>query len=135
MSMSGEKYLHLGRTGQQDSSRKSFQKMQGWDHVAALTVGKPVTGDSALKRGVTVMSMIMARETRASKWSAPERDDRVGGLVPRWLAHTLLVVALLLLVAIPLALSIPALTTPSERVVVVPGTITLDGGGSGPVAR
>ena len=81
------------------------------------------------------MSMIMARESRASKWSPPQRDDRVRGFVPRWLVHTLLVVALLLLVAIPLALSIPALTTPSERVVVVPGTITLDGGGSGTVGR
>jgi len=95
----------------------------------------PVTGDSALKRGVTVMSMIMARESRASKWSAPESRERDRGLIPRWLAHTLLVVALLLLVAIPLALSIPALTAPTERVVVVPGTISLDGGGQGGAAR
>jgi hypothetical protein len=72
------------------------------------------------------MSMIMARESRATEWSAPRPDDHDGGLVPRWLVHTLIVVVLLLLVAVPLVLSFPTLTAPPEKVVVVPSSLGAD---------
>jgi hypothetical protein len=74
------------------------------------------------------MSMIMARKPRANEWTPSSTDDRVGGLVPRWLVHTLIAVALLLLIVVPLALSVPALTTPSDKVVVVTSGLGLDGG-------
>ena len=74
------------------------------------------------------MSIMMARESRADEWSPPRTSDKVGGLVPRWLVHTLIVVAMLLLIVVPLALSVPALTAPPDKVVVVPGTLGLDGG-------